>query len=105
MDLQLPGIDGHEALQRIRADQRCDGVPVVAVTAFAMSTDIDRAAAAGFDGYIAKPINIRTLPAQLAGLPRRSLPMPDQVTVLAVDDQPQNLRLLDAVLTPRGYRV
>ena len=67
MDLQLPGIDGHEALQRIRADHRCDGVPVVAVTAFAMSTDIDRASAAGFDGYIAKPIDIRNLPAQLAG--------------------------------------
>lgn len=65
MDLQLPGIDGHEALQRIRADRRCDGVPVVAVTAFAMSTDIDRASAAGFDGYIAKPIDIRNLPAQL----------------------------------------
>jgi len=65
MDLQLPGIDGHEALQRIRDDQRCDGVPVVAVTAFAMSTDIDRASAAGFDGYIAKPIDIRSLPAQL----------------------------------------
>jgi two-component system cell cycle response regulator DivK len=65
MDLQLPGIDGHEALRRIRAEQLCDGVPVVAVTAFAMSTDIDRASAAGFDGYIAKPIDIRSLPAQL----------------------------------------
>ena len=66
MDLQLPGIDGHEALQRIRADPRCHKVPVVAVTAFAMKDDVERAEAAGFDGYIAKPISVRALPRQLA---------------------------------------
>ena len=66
MDLQLPGIDGHEALQRIRADPRCHNVPVVAVTAFAMKDDVARAEAAGFDGYIAKPISVRALPRQLA---------------------------------------
>jgi two-component system, cell cycle response regulator DivK len=72
MDLQLPGIDGHEALSRIRADPRCNGIPVVAVTAFAMKEDAERAAAAGFDGYIAKPIDIRALPGQVAGfLPGR----------------------------------
>lgn len=66
MDLQLPGIDGREALQRIRADPRCRDLPVVAVTAFAMKDDERRAAAAGFAGYIAKPISIRALPEQLA---------------------------------------
>jgi two-component system, cell cycle response regulator DivK len=66
MDLQLPGIGGHEALHRIRADSRCREVPVVAVTAFAMKDDVERAAAAGFDGYIAKPISVRSLPDQLA---------------------------------------
>ena len=66
MDLQLPGIGGHEALQRIRADSRCREVPVVAVTAFAMKDDVERAEAAGFDGYIAKPISVRSLPEQLA---------------------------------------
>jgi two-component system, cell cycle response regulator DivK len=66
MDLQLPGIDGHEALQRIRADPRCAAVPVVAVTAFAMKDDVERAAAAGFDGFISKPISVRALPQQLA---------------------------------------
>jgi two-component system, cell cycle response regulator DivK len=72
MDLQLPGIDGHEALSRIRADPRCNGIPVVAVTAFAMKEDAERAAAAGFDGYIAKPIDIRALPGQIASfLPGR----------------------------------
>jgi len=66
MDLQLPGIDGHEALQRIRADPRCSAVPVVAVTAFAMKDDVEQAAAAGFDGFISKPISVRALPQQLA---------------------------------------
>ena len=65
MDLQLPGIDGHEALQRIHADPRCRDLPVVAVTAFAMKDDEVRVAAAGFAGYIAKPISIRALPEQL----------------------------------------
>jgi two-component system cell cycle response regulator DivK len=67
MDLQLPDIDGHEALLRIRADPQCSGIPVVAVTAFAMKEDVDRATAAGFDGYIAKPIDVHALPDQVAG--------------------------------------
>jgi two-component system, cell cycle response regulator DivK len=66
MDLQLPGIDGHEALERIRADPRCSSVPVVAVTAFAMKQDVEQAEAAGFDGFISKPISVRALPQQLA---------------------------------------
>jgi two-component system, cell cycle response regulator DivK len=66
MDLQLPGIDGHEALLRIRSDPRSRTVPVVAVTAFAMKDDIESAKKAGFDGYIAKPISVRALPKQLA---------------------------------------
>ena len=66
MDLQLPGIDGHEALVRIRSDPQCGAVPVVAVTAFAMKDDIESARRAGFNGYIAKPISVRALPKQLA---------------------------------------
>ena len=66
MDLQLPGIGGREALQRLRADGGCREIPVVAVTAFAMKDDAESAKAAGFDGYIAKPISVRALPAQLA---------------------------------------
>ena len=64
MDLQLPGIDGAEALRRLRTvDHR--PVPVVAVTAFAMKEDRDRALAAGFDGYLEKPISVRALPGQI----------------------------------------
>ena len=65
MDLQLPGIDGTEALRRIRAGRGNPGVPVVAVTAFAMNDDRDRAFDSGFDGYVEKPISVRSLPDQV----------------------------------------
>ena len=65
MDLQLPGIDGTETLHRLRQDTLGPDVPVVAVTAFAMAEDKERAARAGFDGYIEKPISVRALPGQI----------------------------------------
>ena len=65
MDLQLPGIDGAEALRQIRSASDRPGVPVVAVTAFAMSDDRDKAFASGFDGYVEKPISARALPQQV----------------------------------------
>ena len=65
MDLQLPGIDGAEALRQIRSAQDGPAVPVVAVTAFAMTDDRDRAFASGFDGYVEKPISVRALPQQV----------------------------------------
>jgi two-component system, cell cycle response regulator DivK len=65
MDLQLPGIDGTETLHRLRQDGLGRDVPVVAVTAFAMAEDRERAAHAGFDGYVEKPISVRALPGQI----------------------------------------
>jgi two-component system cell cycle response regulator DivK len=65
MDLQLPGIDGTETLYRLREGQLDPDVPVVAVTALAMAEDKERAARAGFDGYIEKPISVRALPGQI----------------------------------------
>ena len=58
MDLQLPGIDGAEALRRIRVGADGQDVPVVAVTAFAMDEDRTRAFDSGFDGYVEKPISV-----------------------------------------------
>jgi two-component system cell cycle response regulator DivK len=66
MDLQLPGIDGTETLRRLRHDSPDRRVPVVAVTAFAMPEDRERATQAGFDGYVEKPISVRALPGQVA---------------------------------------
>ncbi|QGN57778.1 response regulator [Nostocoides sp. HKS02] len=65
MDLQLPGIDGHTALSRLRAQPRTAGIPVVALTAFAMAADRTRALEAGFDGYLEKPISVRDFPQQV----------------------------------------
>ncbi len=65
MDIQLPGMDGEEALRELRADPETAGIPVVAVTAYAMRGDEERLLAAGFDGYIAKPIDTRSFVARL----------------------------------------
>ena len=66
MDLQLPGIDGAEALRQIRAGDRNPGVPIVAVTAFAMNEDRDRAFDSGFNGYVQKPISVRGFTQQIS---------------------------------------
>ena len=58
MDVQLPGIDGVEALTRLRSDERTASTPVLALTAQAMDGDRERFLAAGFDGYISKPVDI-----------------------------------------------
>jgi two-component system, cell cycle response regulator DivK len=58
MDIQLPDIDGVEALDRLRADERFSSVPVLALTAQAMEGDRERFLAAGFDGYLSKPVDI-----------------------------------------------
>ena len=67
MDLQLPGIDGMEALRRLRESPRTADIPVVAVTAQAMKHDRERALEAGFNGYIEKPISVRAFPDQVRG--------------------------------------
>ena len=61
MDIQLPDIDGVQALHRLRADERTAAIPVLAVTAQAMQGDRQEFLAAGFDGYVSKPVNVREL--------------------------------------------
>ena len=58
MDIQLPDIGGVEALARLRADERGAFLPVLALTAPAMEGDRERFLAAGFDGYVSKPVDI-----------------------------------------------
>lgn len=66
LDVQLPGMDGVQALGRLRSDPATRGIPVIAVTAFAMTTDRERLLAAGFDRYVEKPLDIREFPRQVA---------------------------------------
>jgi CheY-like chemotaxis protein len=63
MDIQLPGIDGIEALRQLRADEATRGIPVIAVTASALDRDRKKIMAAGFDGYQGKPLSVKAFMA------------------------------------------
>src|ERR1044071_4835867 len=66
MDIGLPGMDGHAAVRALKADPTTAGVLTVALTAYAMAGDEQRALKSVFDGYITKPIHTRTLPQTVA---------------------------------------
>jgi CheY-like chemotaxis protein len=68
MDLALPGMDGLTLTRHLRAHPETRNIPVVALTAFAMKHDEERAREAGCDAYLAKPIDTRALPGLLARL-------------------------------------
>jgi two-component system, cell cycle response regulator len=125
-DLQLPGIDGLEVARRLKSDPRSSKTPVVAVTAFAMVGDRDKVLAAGFDGYIAKPIDPEKFVEQaeifLGGSRSRSAapiepaaqgrepsqktpPQSRRASILCVDDSKVNLHLLRSLLEPCGFEV
>jgi two-component system, cell cycle response regulator DivK len=65
MDIQLPGMDGVNALAELRADAATSPIPVVAMTASVMKEDRERFDKAGFDGFITKPIDVRAFPQQV----------------------------------------
>jgi CheY-like chemotaxis protein len=66
MDLQLPGIDGLELTRRLKADPATRDIKIIAVTAYAMKGDEDKAREAGCDDYVTKPIDTRGLPEMIA---------------------------------------
>jgi CheY-like chemotaxis protein len=77
LDIRLPGMDGFAVLERLKADSATASIPVVALTAQAMVGDREQALAAGFDEYIPKPVDTRTLATRVRALldpgrPRRS---------------------------------
>ena len=122
-DLEMPKVDGYEVSKRLKAHPELKTIPVVAVSAFAMVGDRDRILAAGFDGYIAKPINPETFVHQIAdflpaekrldrptdlstAMPSPALPGPrNGWTILVVDDCDPNLSFIRQTLEPSGYNV
>ncbi|MFH0821471.1 MAG: response regulator [Pseudomonadota bacterium] len=68
MDVSLPGMDGLTAAGLLKADGDTKHIPIIALTAFAMRGDEEKALAAGCDGYVTKPIDKRTLLAKIAGI-------------------------------------
>ena len=123
-DVLRPGIDGFEFAQRLRADPQLRSQRLVAVTALAMVGDRDRVLAAGFDGYVAKPIDPQTfvqevdgyLPEELRTKARGEKASPECAkaerssaagapVILAVDDVQLNLDVIRGALEPFGFRV
>jgi len=80
MDLALPGMDGLTLTRLLKADPSTQHIVIVALTAFAMKGDEEKARAAGCDGYVTKPINTRTLSETVSGFlpqsPKESEPNP-----------------------------
>jgi len=66
MDIRLPYEDGYEALRKLRASEALRDIPVVAVTAYASDEQMQRSRAAGFDGFLGKPLDPDRFPAQIS---------------------------------------
>jgi len=78
MDIQMPGMDGLEMTRQLKADPKFKHIPVVALTAFAMKGDEEKALAAGCDAYVTKPIQTRKLPLQIAEILSRGHVRPNE---------------------------
>ncbi len=123
-DIHLPGVDGIELARMMKADDALRSIPLIAVSALAMVGDRDRIIAAGFDGYLAKPIEperfvdriesylraeLRSAVRPVAGPDSPSHPAVRRssggATLLIVDDRPVNLDVLRQTLEPSGFAV
>jgi CheY-like chemotaxis protein len=74
MDIQLPGMDGLELTRQLKADPRTSSIPIIAITAYAMKGDDQKALDAGCDAYVSKPIDLDTFPAVVAHWVARGCP-------------------------------
>ena len=121
-DLEMPVMDGYSLARRLRGAREYQVIPLIAVSAYAMVGDREKVLAAGFDGYLSKPIDpetfvdsvqaylppgLRTLPPPAIEQPSApSVPLPPAVaTVLVLDDSRTNLALMRSTLEPSGYEV
>ncbi len=102
LDVLLPGIDGWGVLQVLKGDPETRDVPIVVVTVLDNPT---RAYALGASDYFVKPVDRQTLLARIAAYARVPGSRAGELTVLAVDDDPQALALVDEILRREGLRV
>jgi len=107
MDIAMPGMDGLTLTRRLKAQPRFEHVPIVALTAFAMKGDDQRAAAVGCDGYIPKPIDTRRFPQQVAEFLEARTPLPPggAIKVMVIEDDETDLKLVSLVLARSGLLV
>jgi CheY-like chemotaxis protein len=81
MDIQLPDITGFEATRRLNGDEQTRTIPIIAVTAFAMSGDRAKVLASECDDYVAKPFNVMDSSGSSRAIPTRTPPnINDQVS-------------------------
>jgi two-component system cell cycle response regulator len=124
-DIRMIGMDGYEVVRRIKSDPALKKIITIAVTAHAMVGDGDRILAAGFDGYLAKPIDPETFVGQVESFlgpslspsvlsaqvhdstrsERDALSTGDRASILVLDDVDSNLSLARSILEPQGYLV
>lgn len=121
-DVQLPDIDGYEVVRRIRSHPELSGLLIIAVTALAMVGDRAKVLAAGFNGYLSKPIDpttfIQQVEAYLQPELRNAAEMShtatheapattraNGLTILAVDNLPANLEFVEGLFGGLGYQV
>jgi two-component system cell cycle response regulator DivK len=71
MDIRLPDMEGTEVVRRLKDEPQTAGIPVIALTAYAMKGDRERFLAEGFDGYLEKPVSVKELPEQVRTYCRR----------------------------------
>lgn len=93
MDIGLPGMDGLELTRRLRASERHGALKIVALTAFAMKGDEEKALAAGCDGYIAKPIDTRKFPSQVMAFLESDGARLGGLKVMIIEDHRIDLKL------------
>lgn len=107
MDIALPGMDGLTLTRKLKAEARTCGIRIVALTAFAMKGDDQKAFDAGCDGYITKPIDTRTLPGQVDGFLARASDQSrrSRMKILVIEDHATDLKLATLVLSTDGYDV
>lgn len=103
MDIALPGMDGLTLTRQLRKEGRYTGVPIVAMTAFAMKGDEEKALQAGCDGYITKPIDTRRLPQQVEEILQRRPKPRAPLTVMVVEDYRVDLKLAGERLRMAGH--
>ncbi len=123
LDVHMPRMDGYTVARHLKSDPGLRHVPLVAVTAMAMVGDREKVLAAGFDGYLSKPVNPETFLEEVGAFLRpeeqpasqQAAPAPwsqeglsratHRASILAVDNSPVNLRLVQSILEPSGYHV
>jgi CheY-like chemotaxis protein len=125
LDIHMPRMDGFEVVRLLRKKPECMAIPIVAVTALAMVGDRERILSSGFCGYIAKPLDPQTFPAQVQGylgVAHQAAPLPatqwaqqealarpsapnKHIVILFVDNMQANIDLVRSVLEPSGYEL